>query len=73
MYSNAKKTIEALYPNATVSGESTPGRTGWFEVTVTRKDGTNELVYSKKNGDGAFKQDSCKKLAEKMKRFVESS
>ena len=40
-----------MYPSADLAfdGEATPGATGFFEVTIVD---TNELVHSKKNGDG---------------------
>ncbi len=48
-----------MYPSAdlTFDGEATPGATGFFEVTIVD---TNELVHSKKNGDGHV--DSQEKL-----------
>ncbi|XP_027562907.1 selenoprotein W-like, partial [Neopelma chrysocephalum] len=41
------------------SGQGTPERTGWFEVTVG-----GHLVHSKKNGDGFVDNDS------KLRRIV---
>lgn len=36
-----------------IAGESTPGITGYFEVTVN-----GELIHSKKNGDGFVNSDA---------------
>lgn len=42
-----------------VTGESTPGITGWLEVSVNDK-----LVHSKKNGDGYIDSEAkYKKIA----------
>jgi len=44
-----------------VTGEGTPGTTGWLEVTVDGK-----LVHSKKNGDGYIDND------EKLKKITDA-
>lgn len=66
MFKYAKDMIKTVFPNAEVTGESTPSRTGWFEVTLTKKDGTQELVFSKKNGDGAMEEKTAKPFMEKL-------
>jgi len=40
-----------------VTSESTPGVTGWFEVTVDGK-----VVHSKKNGEGLPNDDKIAKI-----------
>ncbi|KAH9489534.1 hypothetical protein Btru_037402 [Bulinus truncatus] len=44
-----------------VTGEATPNRTSWFEVTVNGK-----LIHSKKNGDGFVDRN------EKMQKIIQA-
>lgn len=66
MFRYAKEMIKTVFPNAEVTGEPTPSRTGWFEVTLTKKDGSTELIYSKKNGDGALEEKNAKPFMDKL-------
>jgi selT/selW/selH-like putative selenoprotein len=72
MYNYAKNMIQSIYPNAEITGEQTPTSTGWFEVTLIKKDGTSELIYSKKNGDGAFEEKRAKAFMDKLTSKVKA-
>lgn len=54
MYEFGKEVIQTVYPNAKVVGEPTKNTSGAFEVTVTKKNGTPKVVFTKLGGDGKF-------------------
>jgi selT/selW/selH-like putative selenoprotein len=43
-----KRQVLAKFPDVEISGEGTPGVTGWFEVQVVG----GAVLHSKKGGDG---------------------
>lgn len=62
-YRDLVREAERRFPDAPIafSGEATPKRTGWFEVTVDGK-----LVFSSKAGMGKFN------TSEKMERVMKT-
>ncbi|KAM3129692.1 hypothetical protein pb186bvf_018205 [Paramecium bursaria] len=63
--------IKAIYPKADIVGEKTKSRTGLLEISVTRSDGQEKLIHSKKNGDGTFRKTNATEILQKLKDFVE--
>lgn len=71
MYDFAAEVIKTVYPNASIQGEPSKGTTGEFQVTITRKDGSKQMVFNKKGGDGAFSDENTQTtLVNKIGSFV---
>ena len=70
MVTRAKSAILGDYPNAIINSSPTPVKTGNFEVTIRFEDGEESLIYSKKNGEGAFTDDKKAGLLAKLNEVV---
>ena len=62
--------VKTKYPSAKVEGKSIGGRTGCFEVIVTRADGKTKKIHSKLNGEGFVTNDSVGTFMKKLEDFL---
>ena len=62
--------IKQQYPSAKVEGKSVGGRTGCFEVTITKPDGNSKKIHSKLAGEGFVTYDNVKAFMGKLEAFL---
>jgi selT/selW/selH-like putative selenoprotein len=66
----AQKAVTNKYPSAKVIGQPIGGRTGCFEITVTRADGKSKKIHSKLNGDGFVTPENVEVMMKNLEDYL---
>jgi len=65
------KAVQNKYPSAKVEGKGIGGRTGCFEVIVTKSNGKTKKIHSKLAGEGFVESEKTGVLMKKLESFLE--